>query len=290
MSAWSNLAWSVLILLLGVDPAQADVTLSEVMYDPSGSEYHDEFVELANTSDTAWVDLGGWQLGDAEELDALVGVGGGTLLGPGQLALVLDGSYASNSSAYDSLRGAPLMLTIDDRAFGASGWSNSSPETILLVNTQGDTVDAFAYDPQDQPGRSWEKIDLPAGSGPQNWILSPAPGGTPGERGALGPVEPGSAAHLEVSPDPFTDRLEIGYRLPASSALVSLRIFDLQGRRVRTLLHSTDSGPRGEVVWDGAEDGGGAVLPGLYIVYLEASAGGHVWRAKQVVARRLQSR
>ena len=287
MAVSAILAWSVLIPLLGAGRAMASVTLSEVMYDPLGSEYHDEFVELANTSDTAWVDLGGWQLGDAEELDELVHGGGGTLLGPGQFALVLDGSYATHSTTYDSLRDVALMLTIDDRAFGAGGWSNSSPETILLVNAQGDTVDVFVCDPQSQPGRSWEKIDLTAGSGAQNWALSLAPGGTPGSASRF--IPGGPVASLELSPDPFADRLEIEYRLPASPALVSLRIYDLQGRRIRTLLHSADSGPRGEVVWNGADDGGGVVLPGLYIVYLEASAGGHVWRVKQAVARRSQS-
>lgn len=276
------LAGSVLISLLGVEDALAGVTLSEVMYDPSGPEYHDEFVELANTSDTAWVDLRGWQLGDDVELDQLVDGGQGMLLGPGQLALVLDGSYATHSTTYDSLREPALMLTIDDRAFGAGGWSNSSPETVVLVSAQGDTVDAYVCDPQGQPGRSWEKIDLTAGSGPQNWALSAAPGGTPGSKGSLRPGE--SAASLELSPDPFADRLEIEYRLPASPTVVSLRIFDLQGRRIRTLLHSVDSGPCGEAVWNGADDGGSVVLPGLYIVSLEASAGGQVWRVKQVVA------
>ena len=56
---------------------------------------------------------------------------------------------------------------------------------------------------------------------------------------------------LEATPDPFDDRIEISYLLPCAAALVSLRVYDVEGREVRSLLSAAESGARGEVVWDG---------------------------------------
>ena len=42
--------------------AEGDIVLTEVMFDPSGSEHYDEFVELYNTGPDT-VDLEGWTVG-----------------------------------------------------------------------------------------------------------------------------------------------------------------------------------------------------------------------------------
>jgi hypothetical protein len=117
------------------------------MSDPAGSEHHDEFVEVWNASQTESLDLSGWFLGDGEEVDRIVTTGAGTAVGPGGLALVLDGSYAGASTTYDSVRESARIVTIEDRAFGQSGWSNSAHERVILMNAVGDTVDLFSYDP-----------------------------------------------------------------------------------------------------------------------------------------------
>ena len=84
--------------VLSCGSARAGVVLSEVMYDPSGPDHHDEYGELVNTDSAASVDLSGWGLGDGEEIDRLQDGGGGMVLAPGQFALVLDGSYSSASN------------------------------------------------------------------------------------------------------------------------------------------------------------------------------------------------
>ena len=45
--------------------AGGQILLSEVMADPAGSEHHDEFVEVLNTSHTDTLGLSGWRLGAA---------------------------------------------------------------------------------------------------------------------------------------------------------------------------------------------------------------------------------
>ena len=114
---------SIISQLLAPISGFPQVVLNEVMYDPDGSEHHDEFVELKNLSVDEAVNLRGWSVGDGEELDSLLDAGDGLTLGPGQLGLVLDGSYFGNSTAYEHVPTDAILLTINDRAFGKMGWS-----------------------------------------------------------------------------------------------------------------------------------------------------------------------
>ena len=262
------------------------VVLNEVMYNPIGPESHDEFIELVNTSQTEWLDLTGWRLGDADELDQLEGAGDGLLLAPGQFGLVLDGSYFGQSATYDSMRGKAVMLTIDDRAFGRAGWSNSSAEVVILCNPQGDTLDQFAYEPTGKAGLSWERVDLTAQPGRPNWAPSLIVGGTPGAPNSVGELTVGHP-EIEAEPDPFSEAVDIAFSLPGAPALVSIWMYDIEGQRLRTLLEGEETGPRGQVRWDGEDGDGRAVPAGMYIAYLEAGIGGRVFRSKRVIVRRL---
>jgi len=71
-------------------------------------------------------------------------------------------------------------------------------------------------------------------------------------------------------PNPFNPVTRIEYELAARSR-VSLSVYDLTGRRVRSLLASEqlDSGPH-TTVWDGLDDSGRAVASGAYFYRLEA--------------------
>ena len=281
---------AVLVLVLFCTPARARVVLSEVMYDPPGADHHDEYVELVNTDAAAGVDLSGWCLGDGEEIDLLLDGGGGMVLGPGQFALVLDGSYSAASTTYESVRTKALLLTIDDKAFGRGGWSNSREETVVLCNARGDTVEVFRYQPAARPGFSWEKVDPQAGSTAANWALTLIEGGTPGRLNSvdekLRPAAGGIA--IAAEPNPFVQTVVLSYRLPAAPALVNLWIYDMEGFRLRSLMQGAPAAGRGEVVWDGRDRDGRVVAPGIYIVYMEASAQGVVTRARKVVVRRMR--
>jgi flagellar hook assembly protein FlgD len=62
----------------------------------------------------------------------------------------------------------------------------------------------------------------------------------------------------------------IGYDLPAETA-VSLRVFDLSGRHVRTLVAGKVQGDgRHQIVWDGRNNQGRKVAAGIYVCRLEA--------------------
>jgi hypothetical protein len=73
-------------------------------------------------------------------------------------------------------------------------------------------------------------------------------------------------------PNPFNPLTTISFSLPRES-LVSLRVFDLRGRLVRTLLDESRPAGVHTVVWDGRDESGGRVASGTYVARLVSSEG-----------------
>jgi len=88
-------------------------------------------------------------------------------------------------------------------------------------------------------------------------------------------VEPGSARGVvnlaAPRPSPAAGSTAIEYSVLAGSP-VSIRVFDGQGRLVRGLLEETASSGPGVVIWDGRDDSGVRLRPGVYHVHLRAGA------------------
>ena len=70
-------------------------------------------------------------------------------------------------------------------------------------------------------------------------------------------------------PNPFNASTQIRYQLPQPGD-VSLVVYDITGRRIRTLLN--DSRPAGShsVLWDGKDQDGRPVGSGAYVYRLQA--------------------
>lgn len=78
-------------------------------------------------------------------------------------------------------------------------------------------------------------------------------------------------------PNPFNPSTTIHFSISERSR-VSLEIFDITGRLVRTITAGTLSAGRHERVWDGRDDGGGRASSGVYICRL--ASGGRVATSK----------
>ena len=83
-----------------------------------------------------------------------------------------------------------------------------------------------------------------------------------------------SEQHLPVStrltanlPNPFNPVTTISYEL-AENAHVTLRVFDVRGQLVRTLVSAPQVARRHQVIWDGRRDDGRAVASGIYFARL----------------------
>jgi flagellar hook assembly protein FlgD len=76
---------------------------------------------------------------------------------------------------------------------------------------------------------------------------------------------------LHNYPNPFNPRTTISFNLPQETA-VRLRVYDLSGHLVRTLLNGgvVQEG-RNEVVWNGRDDSGQRAASGVYFYCLEAA-------------------
>ena len=159
----------------------AQITLSEIMFDPLGSEHYDEFIEIFN-ADSQTVDLTDWRIRVGNGIDKIISPDTGAPRLPSQqYALILDSGYFENSTSYDNLIPAGiLILTIDNNTFGSGGLSNSRAETISLLNAAGHIVSQYTYSIGNQHGYSDEKIDLTGPDDASNWANSKVLHGTPG--------------------------------------------------------------------------------------------------------------
>ncbi|MFQ6115728.1 MAG: lamin tail domain-containing protein, partial [bacterium] len=135
---------------------------------------------------------------DGSGVDNIVELDDGLILKPGQFAVILAPSYFSDSDTYDDLIPAEaLVVTIDNSTFGSRGLSNSSPETITLVNSTGIVVTEYTYSLNNGAGFSDEKIDLAGPDTADNWANSEVLFGTPGGPNSVSPLD----FDLEILPE-----------------------------------------------------------------------------------------
>ena len=81
------------------------------------------------------------------------------------------------------------------------------------------------------------------------------------------PPVPRTARLHQNYPNPFNPGTVIGYSLSVSSDML-LEVFDLSGRKVRTLINGSRNSGSGQVQWDGTSDTGLRVASGIYFYRL----------------------
>jgi hypothetical protein len=87
------------------------------------------------------------------------------------------------------------------------------------------------------------------------------------------PVIPERFALRPNVPNPFNPSTAIGYDVPASGGHVTIRIYDVSGRIVTTLLDENRPPGRHTIEWDGRGSGGVRLSSGVYFYRLEAGGG-----------------
>jgi hypothetical protein len=256
------------------------VVINEIMYDPSPGL--PEYVELYNRSADSVI-LDGWRLVDEEDDSAGGEIAAGqAALGPG--GYLVCSPDTGIRAAYPGIPGeAPV-------AEGLTGLSlNNGGDLILLVDGTGALVDRVDYLPgwhtpalDETRGMSLERIESSGGdAGGWNWGTSAGgSGGTPGRRNSLAAERSEATAVIAFSPNPFSpdgdgreDATVIAYRFGRISAVSRVRIYDRDGRLVRTIAGSSYVAGEGSFVWNGYDDRGRRVPVGIYVVLLDAVDG-----------------
>jgi hypothetical protein len=84
------------------------------------------------------------------------------------------------------------------------------------------------------------------------------------------PVVPRVFGLGQNRPNPFNPTTDIDYDVPASGGRVSIRVYDLAGRLVRTLVDADQAPGRKTVTWYGRDDRGRSVATGMYFYRMKA--------------------
>ena len=121
-------------------------------------------------------------------------------------------------------------------------------------------------------------FDTSCGGGDSPSDLDGATVGAAIDRGGLYRVLLGEASSTALDytrlldqnvPNPFNPSTLIRFRVPQDGP-VSLRIYDVQGRLVRTLVHGHHEAGEDAALWNGADDAGHAAAGGVYFYRLES--------------------
>ena len=238
-------------------PAAASVVvISELLYHPKTDA--PEWVELRSLSDVDGM-LVGWTLSDA--LAQPVAIPTVTL--PAQGYAVLTGNAADFRHAHPNM---PQGIVVAEMSLPTL---NDEGDSLVVKSGDGSVVDEMKYGalrPDD--GRSLERRDVEGDSDAMdNWLLCVAPSGsTPG---AVNSVihSTGAEPIIQATAESFTPgagQVEFRYEAPLAGR-VTLLVLSRDGSLARTLLDDAPNGGRQSVVWDGHDDDGETVAPGVYV-------------------------
>jgi hypothetical protein len=100
---------------------------------------------------------------------------------------------------------------------------------------------------------------------------------------AGGPAAPRSFAVYPGAPNPFRAATVIRYDVPEGGGALSLRVYDVKGRLVRTLVQGDQPAGLQSVTWDGRDNRGQVVDSGVYFYRLTAA--GYTKTRKLVLMR-----
>jgi len=253
-----------------------DLVVNEIMFDPLTSSC--EWIELYNRSGK-YLNLNGWKAAIGSSSVNIFDNCSFTLK-PGAYLVVAADTTLYNRFGYLKFADSTYRVVIN------SGVSLSNSGSLVKIHdVLNTTVDSVYYSPKwhnsnisDTKGYSLERISSElAGNLPSNWSSSADMlGGTPGKRNSIY-TRNNTESSLSVSPNPFSpdgdgvdDFTIIKYKLKANTSQVRVKIFDVKGRVVRTLLNNQFSAGESQIIFDGKDDGGNKLRIGIYVVFVEA--------------------
>jgi hypothetical protein len=83
-------------------------------------------------------------------------------------------------------------------------------------------------------------------------------------------VTPEPFGLFQNTPNPFNPKTTIAYSVPDGGGHVTVEVYDVSGRHVRTLVDEFQAAGERSVEWDGTDDGGAPMATGVYFYRLTA--------------------
>ncbi|OGV12493.1 MAG: hypothetical protein A2440_14665 [Stygiobacter sp. RIFOXYC2_FULL_38_25] len=270
------------------------LVFNEILYEPETGGA--EFVELYNTSNDS-IQVGGMDLviGAKER----VKLSQATFVVPPKEFFVL----ASDSTIYQKY---PSLNKKTSRVSSSLSFSNEGT-SLLVKDLFGTTLDSVVYSPSwhnrnflETKNKSLERLNPALNTNDKaNWSTSvTSEGATPGKQNSIYTQNIAGDSKVNISPNPFSpdndgfeDFAIINFNLPYKLSQVQIKVFDSQGRLVRTLLENRPSATNNFVIFNGLDDEGRALRIGIYILLIEIAAEGNnnieTIKKPIVVARKL---
>ncbi len=202
------------LVLLAICIQANDIRITEVMSNPQGSEYENEFIEIYNLADHVMY-INGWILSDGNAVDTLVHWMGPPEIQPSGYGLILDPSYNYDTGPYHNLIPDSISIfTIStDLSFGSGGLANSG-ESAIIYSPDTSSVSQMSWTSSSQNGYSWERDDLEVPDSLAGWQQSQIENGTPGYRNSIMLPQPNlSVIMIEVLWATINEPVEVGVLL-----------------------------------------------------------------------------
>ena len=178
--------------------------------------------------------------------------------------------------------------------------SNDSGTICIVHQSLNQIIDAFAYNEnmhfsllETTDGVSLERLDINTEtqiSGNWHSAASTVGFGTPSYKNSQEFITQ-SIGELTVEPKSFSpnndgnkDICVINWNFSENNLMLTIKIFDTEGRLVRNLVSNEMIGNSGSVIWDGIAEDNSQLNTGMYIIWVEVfSENGNVERFKEVV-------
>jgi hypothetical protein len=265
---------------------QRSLIINEIMYDPLDGQ--NEWIELFNRT-TQPVDLAQWTFNDRATLSGVntFTISDSTMIvQPGGFVVVA--AESSVCSFYPNLQSVRpgVCVSVLNHSSGLS--LNNEGDVLVLKDLVGQIIDSVAYSPRwhhpdvvDTHGRSLERINPDIESNdPRTWsTCTNILGGTPGTANSIWTAMTKSGTTISLSPNPFSpdgdgyeDFCIIHLHLSFMISTIHIRLYDIKGRLIRTLVNGELGSSINDFVWDGRDDQRQRVRVGVYVVFLEATS------------------
>ncbi len=248
---------------------------------PSGGLYLNEFMANPETGNQEWIELFRSSLSLAGKSEYAI-----EDLSGNQIKFTLPSEVGYYLVCRDT---AALKIRYPDCPVSsvvlASSWTYLNNDGDSLILKQEDSVlDSLFYSEAEiLRGVSRERYTDQDNVFWRNSYSSQ--GGTPGLPNSLPPqaeIPDAGSISLKGSPcKPLAgEKISLAYHLAFPANRISCSIFDIKGRKLRTLADYSLAGDSGVLFWDGRKQDGSWVSRGLYIILWEAQSaeGGKVFR------------
>lgn len=270
----------VLTIAIPTSPMPGDVVINEILFNPASGGV--DFVELYNCSEQVF-QIEGWLIRNLQS---------STSTSTQEITtsrLFLPGDYLTFTPDREDIltrfQDVNPDLLIEQRlpSFGddegnvtidagvlrldAFDYTEDFHSELLSPN-DGVSLERLRQKSETQDGSNWFSAASSEGFGTPTRENSQARAGidlTPADDQIFSIVNP----TFSPDGDSFEDFLELSYTTDRTGFLARVRIFDAQGRMVRTLRRTELLGGSGTLRWDGANDDGRKARAGLYVLFVE---------------------